>query len=141
MVGGGRARPARNASGQNGADGGATTRELPLLAALLPGRQAGSEAEATAIVLARPVPVSSFRCVSPSFTLSAWISSSTSGAAFLITISSHFPHAERQEFGWVCGFPKPGAVTSRWQAGPLTKSVVPGKRTAQISVSETWVVK
>src|SRR5262249_9973958 len=46
---------------------------LVLLPLLLVDEQAASSAEAAAVALTRPVPVSSFRRVGPSFMLSVWI--------------------------------------------------------------------
>src|SRR5215472_1807506 len=45
-----------------------------------------SRADAAAVALTRPVPVSSFRRVGPSFMLSVSIASSTLGSTFLIAI-------------------------------------------------------
>ena len=61
---------------------------LPLL---LVDEQAASSAEAAAVALTRPVPLSSFRRVGPSFMLSVWIASSTLGSTSLIAASSHIP--------------------------------------------------
>jgi hypothetical protein len=61
---------------------------LPLL---LVEEQAASSAEAAAVALTRPVPVSSFRRVGPSFMLSVWIASSTLGSTSFIAASSHIP--------------------------------------------------
>src|SRR5262245_38499981 len=64
---------------------------LVLLPLLLVEEQAASSADAAAVALTRPVPVSSFRRVGPSFMLSVWIASSTLGSTSLIAASSHIP--------------------------------------------------
>src|SRR5215510_14511715 len=64
---------------------------LVLLPLLLVDEQAASSAEAAAVALTRPVPVSSFRRVGPSFMFSVWIASSTLGSTSLIAASSHIP--------------------------------------------------
>jgi hypothetical protein len=76
-----------------GVDGKFPAAELAVLVLplLLVDEQAASSAEAAAVALTRPVPVSSFRRVGPSFMLSVWIASSTLGSTFLIAASSHIP--------------------------------------------------
>jgi hypothetical protein len=78
-----------------GVDGKFPAAELAGLVLVLPlllvEEQAASSAEAAAVALTRPVPVSSFRRVGPSFMLSVWIASSTLGSTFLIAASSHIP--------------------------------------------------
>src|SRR6266576_3214993 len=64
---------------------------LPDAAVLLLDVHAASSAEAAAVALTSPVPVSSFRRVGPSFMLSVWIASSTLGSTSLIAASSHIP--------------------------------------------------
>ena len=58
---------------------------------LLDEQQAASSAEAAAVALTRPVPVSSFRRVGPSFMLSVWIASSTLGSTSFIANLRVFP--------------------------------------------------
>src|SRR5215467_6955599 len=76
-----------------GVDGKFPTDELEVLVLplLLVEEQAASSAEAAAVALTRPVPVSSFRRVGPSFMFSVWIASSTLGSTSLIAASSHIP--------------------------------------------------
>src|SRR5215472_15949853 len=75
-----------------GVDGKFPAAELAaVLPLLLVDEQASSSAEAAAVALTRPVPVSSFRRVGPSFMLSVWIASSTLGSTSLIAASSHIP--------------------------------------------------
>jgi hypothetical protein len=76
-----------------GVDGKFPAAELAVLVLplLLVDEQAASSAEAAAVALTRPVPVSSFRRVGPSFMLSVWTASSTLESTFLIAASSHIP--------------------------------------------------
>src|ERR1700722_15892496 len=59
---------------------------LAALAGVLDDPQAVSRAEAAAVALNSPVPVSSLRRVGPSFMFSVSIASSTLGSTFLIAI-------------------------------------------------------
>src|SRR6516162_4154305 len=90
---------------------------LPLL---LVEEQAASSAEAAAVALTRPVPVSSFRRVGPSFMLSVWIASSTLGSTSLIAASSHIPFdTERLWYSWAAAFLIPCVDTTKRPAAPL----------------------
>src|SRR5215813_8126721 len=93
---------------------------LVLLPLLLVDEQAASSAEAAAVALTRPVPVSSFRRVGPSFMLSVWIASSTLGSTFFIAASSHIPFAtERLRCSWAAAFLVPCVDTTKRAAAPL----------------------
>src|SRR6185437_9011306 len=63
----------------------------PLLLALLDELHAASRAEAAAVALTRPVPVSSLRRDGPSFMFSVCIASSTFGSTFFMRTSSFRP--------------------------------------------------
>ena len=67
-----------------GVDGKFPAAELAVLPLLLPDEQAASSAEAAAVALTSPVPVSSFRRVGPSFMFRVSIASSTLGSTSLI---------------------------------------------------------
>ena len=67
-----------------GVDGKFPAAELAVLPLLLLDEQAASSAEAAAVALTSPVPVSSFRRVGPSFMLRVSIASSTLGSTSLI---------------------------------------------------------
>src|SRR5215831_11350424 len=73
-----------NANFHAGVDGKSPAAWLAVLPLLLLDEQAASSAEAAAVALTRPVPVSSFRRVGPSFMLRVSIASSTLGSTFLI---------------------------------------------------------
>src|SRR5690348_3701880 len=99
---------------------------LPLL---LVEEQAASSAEAAAVALTRPVPVSSFRRVGPSFMLSVWIASSTLGSTFLIAASSHIPFdTERLRCSSAAAFLVPCIDTTKRAAAPLRPWHPPGER-------------
>src|SRR5215467_5758185 len=110
---------------------------LVLLPLLLVEEQAASSAEAAAVALTRPVPVSSFRRVGPSFMLSVWIASSTFGSTSLIAASSHIPFdTERLRYSWAAAFLIPCIDTIKRPAGP-PQTVAPDSRTARTSGRRT----
>src|SRR5215467_4944738 len=125
-----------------GVDGKFPAAELAGLVLLLPlllvDEQAASSAEAAAVALTRPVPVSSLRRVGPSFMLSVWIASSTLGSTSLIAASSHIPFdTERLRCSWAAAFVIPCVDTTKRAAAPL-RPWHPHRRTAQTSVRRTW---
>ena len=75
----------------DGAGRGRRRRLPPLLLALLDELHAASRAEAAAVALTRPVPVSSWRRDGPSFMFSVCIASSTLGSTFFMRTSSFRP--------------------------------------------------
>ena len=104
-----------------GVDGKFPAAELAVLVLplLLVDEQAASSAEAAAVALTRPVPVSSFRRVGPSFMLSVWIASSTLGSTSLIAASSHIPFdTERLRCSWAAAFLIPCIDTTKRPAAP-----------------------
>src|SRR5215831_17272272 len=105
-----------------GVDGKFPTDELEVLVLplLLVEEQAASSADAAAVALTRPVPVSSFRRVGPSFMFSVWIASSTLGSTSLIAASSHIPFdTERLWYSWAAAFLIPCIDTTKRPAAPL----------------------
>src|SRR2546429_2461525 len=104
-----------------GVDGKFPAAELAVLVLplLLVDEQAASSAEAAAVALTRPVPVSSFRRVGPSFMLSVWTASSTLGSTSLIAASSHIPcDTERLWCSWAAAFLIPCLDTTKRPAAP-----------------------
>src|SRR5215468_6219869 len=110
---------------------------LVLLPLLLVDEQAASSAEAAAVALTRPVPVSSFRRVGPSFMLSVWIASSTLGSTSLIAASSHIPFAtERLWCSSAAAFLVPCVDTTKSASSP-PQAVAPYRGTARTSARRT----